>query len=130
MTEPSPSPNQALDCAFIYFLYLLILTTNSQRQTTLEGSISRQPRVPPFSTHGFIDYIVELVVSEDNAFQLLDRESFRQLLHYLRPKLRSQDIPHHTKIREVILEHAKQAEDRVKVVLQVCSDVYCCNTKY
>jgi hypothetical protein len=129
MTEPSPGPNQALDCAFVYLLYLLILTTNSQLQTTLEGSISRQPRVPPFSTHGLIDYIVQLVVSEDNAFQLLDRQSFRQLLHYLRPMLHSKDIPHRTKIREVILERAKQAEGRVKFVLQVCSDT-CYNTKY
>ena len=45
----------------------------SQCQTTLKASISHQPCVPPFSTQGLIDYIIELVISEDDAFQLLDR---------------------------------------------------------
>jgi hypothetical protein len=74
-------------------LYFPTLTITRQRQTTLDGSFTRQPRVPPFSTQGLIDHLVELIVSEDNAFHLLDKPAFRQLLHYLRPTLLSKDIP-------------------------------------
>lgn len=96
----------------------------SQRQTTLDGSLTVQPRVPRFSTQGLVDYLVELIVSEDSAFQLVDRPIFRQLLQYLRPVLLNRDIPHRTKIREEILERAKQAEVNVKASLQVCSTIY------
>jgi hypothetical protein len=37
------------------------------RQGTLDGTITKQPRVPPFTAAGLLDYIVELVVTEDNV---------------------------------------------------------------
>ena len=74
-----------------------------------------------FSTQGLIDHLVKLVVSEDNAFLLLDKPAFQQLIQYLCPSLPQQDIPHRTKIREEVLAHTVQAESRVKVALQVCS---------
>ena len=43
---------------------------NSQslsRQGTLDGAVVAQPRVPPFTTAGLLDYIVELVVCEDEV---------------------------------------------------------------
>lgn len=95
--------------------------TASQRQTTLDGSITYQPRVPPFSSKGLIDYLVQLVVTEDEAFLLLDKPAFRDLLIYLRPALNDRDIPHRTKIREETLERAVQGESNVKAALQVCS---------
>jgi hypothetical protein len=105
-------------------LYFPTLTITRQCQTTLDGSFTRQPRVPPFSTQGLIDHLVELIISEDNAFHLLDKPAFRQLLHYLRPTLLSKDIPHRTKIRAEILERAKQAEYKVKASLQVHSFIH------
>lgn len=54
-----------------------------ERQGTLDNSISRTPRLPAFTTDGLLDYIVELVVSQDEAFQLVDKEQFRRLLTYL-----------------------------------------------
>lgn len=39
----------------------------SVHQGTLDGTITQQPRIPPFSTSGFLDYVVELVVSEDDV---------------------------------------------------------------
>ena len=37
------------------------------RQGTLDGNVIVQPRVPPFTTAGLLDYIVELVVCEDEV---------------------------------------------------------------
>ena len=37
------------------------------QQGTLDGSVIVQPRVPPFTTIGLLDYIVELVVCEDKV---------------------------------------------------------------
>jgi len=36
-------------------------------QSTLDAAISRQPKPPIFTTDGLLDYIVELVVSEDEV---------------------------------------------------------------
>ena len=83
----------------------MLTMTASQRQTTLDGVFTSQQRVAPFSTRGLINHLVELVVSEDDAFLLLDKPAFRQLIQYLRPSLSQQDIPHRTKIREEVLAH-------------------------
>jgi len=40
---------------------------SSERQGTLDGTVTRQPRVPPFCNSGLLDYVVELVVSEDDV---------------------------------------------------------------
>lgn len=68
---------------------------------------------------GLLNYIIELIVSEDDAFQLIDKCSFRRLLMYLRPSLLDKDIPHRTKLTKEILEHAAQAEAMVKMALKV-----------
>ena len=36
-------------------------------QGTLDGNVVVQPRVPPFTSAGLLDYIVELVVCEDEV---------------------------------------------------------------
>jgi len=95
--------------------------TPSQRQTTLNGSLTHQPCVPPFTSKGLIDYLVQLVVTKDEAFLLLDKPAFRDLLTFLHPALNDRDIPHRTKIREETLKCAVQGESNVKASLQVCS---------
>ena len=97
----------------------MLIMTASGRQSTLDGVVKTQPRIAPFSTRGLVDHLVELIVSEDEAFQLLDRLAFRRLIHYLRPALAIKDIPHRTKIREEVLARAVQAKLRLKAVLQV-----------
>jgi hypothetical protein len=106
----------------------------SERQGTLDGTVTRQPRTPPFTTAGLIDYVVELVVSEDDvrlpfpsraalttiqAIQLVDRVAFRRLLVYLRPSLTDKDIPHRTRLRTEIVNRAKAAQESVKEKLKV-----------
>jgi hypothetical protein len=56
---------------------------------------------------GLMDYIVELIVSEDEAIQLVDKGPFCRLLQYLRPSLSENDIPHRTKTRQEILDQAR-----------------------
>ncbi|KAF8465779.1 hypothetical protein DFH94DRAFT_698702 [Russula ochroleuca] len=67
-------------------------------QGTLDSIITNQPHSLPFTQAGLLDYIIELVVSVDNVFQLVDRHPFRQLLMYIHPSLEDKDIPHRTKL--------------------------------
>jgi len=87
--------------------------------------VMSQPRMAPFSTRGLVDYLVELIVSEDDAFYLLDKPAFCQLIHYLRPTLSLKDIPHRTKICKEILARAVQAKSKMKATLQVCYAFFC-----
>ena len=89
---------------------------------------SNQPHVVPFSTRGLIDYLVELIISEDDAFYLLDKPMFQPLLHFLWPALAMKDIPHRTKICEEVLACAAQAKMKVKAMLQV-HDTFVCQVK-
>ncbi|KIL55238.1 hypothetical protein M378DRAFT_18123 [Amanita muscaria Koide BX008] len=41
------------------------LESIGQKQTTLDGVVTHQPRPPAFTTDRLLDYIIELVVSED-----------------------------------------------------------------
>ena len=97
----------------------MLTITASQRQATLNGSFTCQPRVAPFSVQGLVDHLVKLIVTEDEAFYLLDKLAFHRLLHYLRPELTSKDIPHRTKICQEVLARSVQAESNVKETLQV-----------
>jgi len=95
------------------------MITASQCQATLNGSLTCQPCVAPFSVQGLVNHLVELIVTEDEAFYLLDKLVFRRLLHYLHPELTSKDIPHCTKICQEVLACSVQAESNVKETLQV-----------
>ena len=101
-------------------------------QDSLDNIVTRQPRAPPFSTDGLVDYLVELVVCEDKAFQLVDKGPFRRILTYLRPSLSDKDIPHRQTRRNAIVNKAKLSQVRVKEVLKVIAltcckhDIYLC----
>ncbi|KAF5370479.1 hypothetical protein D9615_009743 [Tricholomella constricta] len=83
-------------------------------QGTLDGIVSRQPRMPAFTSAGMLDYVIELIVREDEALQLIDRGSFRRLLKFMRPSLQEKDIPHRTKLRQEIIRRAHDVEQRVR----------------
>jgi len=40
-------------------------------QGTLDGIVTRQPRAPAFTTAGLLDYILELVVSQDEVIPII-----------------------------------------------------------
>ena len=107
----------------------MLITPTSQCQTTLDETFATQQRVASFSTRGLINHLVELIITEDEAFQLLDRPTFWQLLNYLCSTLPNGDIPHCTKIHNKVLAHAVQAKSKVKAALQMCS-MFACHVKY
>jgi hypothetical protein len=94
------------------------------RQQVLDGNLV--PKVPQYMKEGLLEYIVKLIVSEDEAsaiwiilysclivghfqaFQIVDKEPFRRLLKYLRPNMPDKDIPHRTKIKDSITHHAEK----------------------
>lgn len=102
-------------------------------QRTLDASLVALP--PVFTKTGLMDYILALIVTEDDvsllcsslvpeliigqAIQLVDKEPFRDLMRYLRPTLRESDMPHCTKTHGEIMERAKLVVERVKDNLQV-----------
>lgn len=91
-----------------------------------------------------LDYIVELVVSEDEVitmllfcislccavsligFHLIDRMPFHHLLMYLCPALAEKDIYHRTKLRAQILSQAKALEMKISCVFKVNSHPLLC----
>jgi hypothetical protein len=54
------------------------------------------------------------------AFQLIDKAPFWQLLSYLCLSLTEKDIPHRHTLRAEIIDRARLAEERVKLHLKVC----------
>ncbi|OJA11406.1 hypothetical protein AZE42_13443 [Rhizopogon vesiculosus] len=87
-------------------------------QGTLNGIIVHQPRAPAFTTSGLLDYVVELIMCEDKAFQLVDKGPFRRLLTYLQPSLSDKDIPHRKAVCNEILKKAEATEVRLKEILK------------
>ena len=46
---------------------MLILSLVRLVQGSLDGIVTRQPRPPEFSLKGLLDYIIELIVAEDEV---------------------------------------------------------------
>ncbi|KAG1818653.1 uncharacterized protein BJ212DRAFT_1497582 [Suillus subaureus] len=69
-------------------------------QMTLDASLVLRP--PAFTKDGLLEYIMELIVTEDEAIQLIDKPAFRCLLQYACPSLTNKDIPHRTKLTDTI----------------------------
>ncbi|KAG2047002.1 hypothetical protein BDR06DRAFT_1014256 [Suillus hirtellus] len=76
------------------------------RQSTLDGSLA--PKVPMFTKAGLLEYIMELIVTEDEALQLIDKPAFCNLLCYICPAIAESDMPHRTKLMETVKAHAVQ----------------------
>ena len=51
------------------FFHLIILKTDhcSPRQTSLDGVVTQEPRTPAFTSAGLLDFIIELIVCEDEV---------------------------------------------------------------
>jgi hypothetical protein len=113
-----------------------VLRGHFRRQQVLDGVFTVAPKIPQYTKAGLLEYIVELIVCEDEvstklfvnklfhyqrfqAFQLVDKEPFRRLLKYLRPNLPDRDIPHRTKLKDSIMQRASLAMDTIKERLAV-----------
>jgi hypothetical protein len=56
----------------------MLIMNASNQQSTLDGTVmsQSQPHIAPFLMQGFVDHLVKLIVSEDDAFYLLDKPTF------------------------------------------------------
>ncbi|KAF7964781.1 hypothetical protein HWV62_3004, partial [Athelia sp. TMB] len=94
----------------------LLVSNNAGGQQTLDSSLITKP--PVFTKEGLTDYIIELIVSEDDAILLVDKQPFRDLMTYLKPNLKESDMPHRTKTHDEIMQRARLVADRVKEKLE------------
>ncbi|KAG1908156.1 uncharacterized protein F5891DRAFT_973648 [Suillus fuscotomentosus] len=81
-------------------------------QQTLDGSLVSKLAV--FMKEGLMEYIMELIMTEDEAIQLVDKPAFRCLLLYARSSLSEKDIPHRTKLTDTIKSRAISIVKRIK----------------
>ncbi|KAJ6631849.1 hypothetical protein B0H10DRAFT_1937605 [Mycena sp. CBHHK59/15] len=84
---------------------------DNSKQTTLDNFATK---TPPFSSQGLLDYLVEMMVTEDDVhtFLLFLWDS------NLTDDLKESDIPHRTKMREEILKRTEEAEERLRSKLE------------
>ncbi|KAF7326553.1 hypothetical protein MVEN_02608500 [Mycena venus] len=55
-------------------------TVDSQgSQGTLDGTVVHEPRAPPYTPDGLRDFLVELIVTQDEALALVERPAFRHI---------------------------------------------------
>ncbi|KAJ7488681.1 hypothetical protein B0H11DRAFT_1912832 [Mycena galericulata] len=83
-------------------------------QGSLDGIVIYEPRTPPFTVAGHRDYIIEMIVTQDEALSLVERPSFIRLIKYLRPGIKDSDIPTRNTIKKDILQHAKRVEEELR----------------
>ncbi|KAJ6540774.1 hypothetical protein B0H19DRAFT_1078173 [Mycena capillaripes] len=79
-------------------------------QGTLDCLVVSTPRLPVFTPEGLPDFLIELIVTQDEAFMLIEAPSLRRLLQYLKPTLKDSDIPTRKTLRTHILARAKEVE--------------------
>lgn len=90
----------------------------AETQMTLDASLVLRP--PAFTKDGLLEYIMELIVTKDEAIQLIDKPAFQYLLQYARPSLTEKDIPHRTKLTDTIKARATSIVQTIKEHLVVC----------
>ncbi|KAJ6555452.1 hypothetical protein DFH09DRAFT_1318236 [Mycena vulgaris] len=85
----------------------------------LEGVVVSTPRPPPFPTRGLLDFITELVVTQDEI--CIEHPSFRRLLKCCRLAINENDIPTRKTLRTHILARAKEVEQELCILLRLMS---------
>ena len=73
-----------------------------------DGASKKQANIPPFSLPSLHQHLVEFIVADDQALNIVKCNEFRRLLLFLREDLKDTDIPHCTKIKTDIIEAWKE----------------------
>jgi hypothetical protein len=60
-----------------------------------------------------------LIISQ--ALNIVDQPSFRELMEYQRPQMKSRQLPHRTKITESMINRAEQIHTELAKELKVCN---------
>ena len=50
---------------------LILQAVFSFRQTNLDGVVSNSPKLPVFTTNGLLDFVIEMIVCEDEVCSFL-----------------------------------------------------------
>lgn len=66
-----------------------------------------------------MEHLTELIVANDHALQIVDKQPFQSLIKYVRPNIDEKDLPHRTKMRDYILEKAQTAILRMQQIIAV-----------
>ncbi|KAF7333887.1 hypothetical protein MSAN_02401300 [Mycena sanguinolenta] len=82
-------------------------------QGTLDGIVATKPRPPVFTSEGLRDFLIEMIVTQDEALSIVERPSFRRLLQYCRPSITETDIPTRRTIRKYVLQLAKDVQAKL-----------------
>ncbi|KAJ7218355.1 hypothetical protein GGX14DRAFT_390126 [Mycena pura] len=80
-TAPSPTTHTRLPPRYF------------RTQGSLDGVVVYQPQVPPFTTAGLRNYMVVLIVTQDEALSIVKNPGFTRFIEYLRPGITDRDIP-------------------------------------
>ena len=85
-----------------------------------DGASKKRANIPPFSLSSLHQHLVEFIVADDQALNIVECNEFRRLLLFLREDLKDTDIPHRTKIKTNIIEAWKEYFVILKQDLAVC----------
>ena len=66
-TESLESIGYAVQLLCLSIQHFIKIFCSGLKQSTLDGAVVHQPKPPVFTTDGLLDYIIELVVSEDEV---------------------------------------------------------------
>ncbi|KAK7014542.1 ribonuclease H-like domain-containing protein, partial [Favolaschia claudopus] len=92
-----------------------------KNQATNGGSTSASDKKrTPFTQDGFVDAIVEWIVSDDQSINVIENEQLRNIFLMLRAELNDSDIPHRTKIRKRVIEIWDEHLSHLESEMGVC----------
>ncbi|RDB20127.1 putative AC transposase [Hypsizygus marmoreus] len=78
---------------------------------------SQESRAPgerePFTLEGFYRRLVRWIAVDDQSINVVDCEELRDLLLYLGTQLEERDIPHRTKLSQLILQRFREEYDKL-----------------
>ena len=92
---------------------------NMLKQTTLDGALRTATDHVPFTRTAFHQALINFIVADDQSINVIECWEFRDLILLLRSDLDDKDIPHHTRIRESIIQSWEAYFKELKVDLGV-----------
>ncbi|GLB42145.1 putative hAT family C-terminal dimerisation region [Lyophyllum shimeji] len=79
-------------------------------QANLDGFVHAAPK---WTREGLLEHVMQFVVEDDQAFTLVEKDTFRRILKYQRPATKDSDIPRRTKLQEEIMYKAGLVQRRL-----------------
>ncbi|KDQ51980.1 hypothetical protein JAAARDRAFT_210760 [Jaapia argillacea MUCL 33604] len=71
-----------------------------------------------FSVKGFLDRLVKWIVADDQSLNVVESKELRDLLLYVGVELKPDDIPHRSKLAQLIIEKYQEKHDQLKLEMQ------------